>query len=81
MLVADPATGDLRRFLVGPKGCEITGWTLTPDGQTLFVNVQHPGENATFGAPAAESNWPDYQGRPRSATVAIRRDDGGVIGA
>jgi uncharacterized protein len=81
MLVADPSTGDLRRFLVGPKGCEITGWTMTDDQRTLFVNIQHPGENAPVGDPDFESNWPDFQGRPRSATLAIRKADGGVIGA
>jgi len=53
---------------------------MTPDQRTLFVNIQHPGENATYGNPAFGSNWPDFQGRPRSATVAIRRTDGGVIG-
>ena len=82
MLVADPVSGDIRRFLVGPAGCEITGWTMTEDQTTLFVNIQHPGEGATDPAnPAAQSNWPDYQGRPRSATVAIRRVDGGKVGA
>ena len=34
----------LRRFLVGPKECEITGSAETPDGRALFVNIQHPGE-------------------------------------
>jgi uncharacterized protein len=82
MLAADPATGDVRRFLVGPKGCELTGWAMTDDQETLFVNIQHPGEGATDPAnPAAQSNWPDFQGRPRSATVAIRRTDGGTIGS
>ncbi len=33
----------LRRFLVGPKECEITGITETPDGRAIFVNIQHPG--------------------------------------
>jgi secreted PhoX family phosphatase len=80
MLAADPATGDLRRFLVGPAGCEITGWTTTDDGRTVFVNIQHPGENAAYGSPAAQSNWPDFAGRPRSATVAIRRANGGLVG-
>ena len=80
MLVADPTTGDLRRFLVGPAGCELTGWTTTDDGRTVFVNIQHPGENAVIGTPSSQSNWPDFAGRPRSATLAIRRLDGGVIG-
>jgi secreted PhoX family phosphatase len=44
MLAADVQTGDVRRFLVGPAGCEVTGVTETPDGRTLFVNIQHPGE-------------------------------------
>ncbi|MBL0720821.1 PhoX family phosphatase [Piscinibacter sp. Jin2] len=44
MLVADPATKEIRRFLVGPSGCEVTGITWTPDRKTMFVNIQHPGE-------------------------------------
>ncbi len=44
MLVADIATGEIRRFLVGPSACEITGVTWTPDRKTMFFNVQHPGE-------------------------------------
>jgi secreted PhoX family phosphatase len=44
MFAADPATKEIRRFLVGPSGCEITGITWTPDRKTMFVNVQHPGE-------------------------------------
>jgi secreted PhoX family phosphatase len=86
MLAADPATGEVRRFLVGPIGCEITGATSTPDGRTLFINIQHPGENPSGrndpAAPQRFSNWPDKQpsGRPRSATVVIRKADGGLIG-
>ncbi|UGY90694.1 PhoX family protein [Streptomyces gobiensis] len=89
MLTADPRTGEIRRFLVGPRGAEITGMAITPDQRTMFVNVQHPGEaSAAWGKPTpadprAVSNWPDFdpEGRPRSATVAIRRTDGGKIGA
>jgi len=44
MLCADPATGEVRRFLVGPSGCEVTGVVMTPDSRTMFVNIQHPGE-------------------------------------
>jgi uncharacterized protein len=44
MLVADPVSKQVRRFLVGPSGCEITGITWTPDRTTMFINVQHPGE-------------------------------------
>jgi secreted PhoX family phosphatase len=88
MLAADPVTGEIRRFLVGPRGCEITGVISTPDQQTVFINVQHPGEDTAFwGSPTPEnpravSNWPDFDpaGRPRAATVAIRKIGGGVIG-
>ncbi len=87
MLACDPSTGETRRFLTGPTNCEITGVTFTPDGTTAFINIQHPGETPTDRSdpkePAKFSNWPDYQagGRPRSATVVIRKLDGGVIGA
>jgi uncharacterized protein len=92
MLAADPVTREVKRFLVGPNGCEITGVITTPDRRTMFVNIQHPGEaTSALGAPTpAEpgrvSNWPDGTGttdktiRPRSATVVITKDDGGVIG-
>lgn len=77
---AAPGT-NLRRFLVGPKQAEITGVDSTPDGRTLFVNIQHPGEEGTAAAPS--SNWPASQsggtGRPRSATVVITKNDGGVV--
>lgn len=92
MLAADPATGEIRRFLTGPVGCEVTGVIMTPDMKTMWVNIQHPGEmlnvlesqgiNKSPQNPNAASNWPDHQlnGRPRSATVLITKEDGGVIG-
>ncbi|MBL7629687.1 PhoX family phosphatase [Frankia sp. CN6] len=88
LLAADPATGVVRRFLTGPRGSEITGITQTPDSCNLFVNIQHPGETTTaWGTPTPAnprvvSNWPDFDpaGRPRPATVVIRKKDGGKIG-
>jgi secreted PhoX family phosphatase len=86
MLAADPATGEVRRFLTGPNGCEITGVITTPDGRTMFVNVQHPGETASERSdpakPTAVSAWPGGPGsaRPRSGTVVIRKLDGQAIG-
>jgi secreted PhoX family phosphatase len=89
MLAADPDTGELRRFLTGPRGCEVTGVITTPDGCTMFVNIQHPGESTTFwnelhGAPStsnpsAVSSWP-FGGRPRSATLVLQKIGGGKIG-
>jgi secreted PhoX family phosphatase len=84
-IVGAEATPDtVRRFLVGPKDCEVTGFAITPDAKTIFVNIQHPGEDGTLAAPT--SAWPDSQTnagskkRPRSATVVITRTDGGAIG-
>ena len=72
MLAANPDTGVVKRFLVGPLGCELTGITATPDRRTLFVNIQHP-----------SGGWPNIDGetRPRSATLVITKDDGGLIGS
>ncbi|WP_439641224.1 PhoX family protein [Nevskia sp.] len=75
----------LRRFLVGPKGCELTGLDTTPDGRVLFVNIQHPGENtpaSQIGSPELyESHFPGGGlSRPRSATLAIVKDDFGIVG-
>ena len=90
---AQPTEATLRRFLVGPVGSEITGITETPDGKAIFVNIQHPGENISreaIGDPSQyQSHWPGNAGygrgganaRPRSATIVVTRDDGGLIAA
>ena len=83
------AADTLKRFLVGPVGCEITGLCETPDGKALFVNIQHPGETtamASIGDPTKyTSQWPGNAGygagrRPRSATIVITKNDGGRVG-
>jgi uncharacterized protein len=93
MLCADPTTGEIRRFLVGPRQCEITGVMTTPDEKTMFVGIQHPGEPPDLpsssdvrndpATPKLHSSWPDGDegGRPRSACVVITKDDGGEIGS
>ncbi len=88
--VGKPATENtLKRFLVGPKGSEITGLAETPDGKAIFVNIQHPGEGTALAnvgdATKYQSQWPANAGygagkRPRSATIVITKNDGGVIG-
>ena len=84
MLCANPVTGEIRRFLTGPRGQEITGCITTPDGRTMFVNIQHPGATTSaedFAAGRLTSNWPDGGNSiPRSATIVITKNDGGVIG-
>jgi secreted PhoX family phosphatase len=76
MLCADPVSGEIRRFMVGPVGCEVTGISFAPDQKTLFVGIQHPGENGG-------STFPEHlpNGKPRSSVMVITREDGGVIGA
>ncbi|HHL18663.1 MAG TPA: PhoX family phosphatase [Thiothrix sp.] len=70
MLVADPETREVKRFLTGPVGCEVSGVTLSPDMKAMWVNMQHP-----------KGHWPKGgKHRPRSATVLITKDDGGKIG-
>ena len=82
-----PASGEVRRFLVGPRGCEITGVVMSPDLRSMFVNIQHPGEPANERSdparPTAISAWPRHTpcDRPRSATIVITRADGGIVGA
>lgn len=85
----------IKRFLVGPSQCELTGIDITPDGKTMFVNIQHPGEDtadADLASPAKYgSAWPYDRNdatkmgtkalRPRSATLVITKKDGGVIGS
>jgi secreted PhoX family phosphatase len=86
MLACDVTTGEIRRFMTAPTNSEVTGITWTPDGATAFVNIQHPGETPSDRSdpanPQRYSRWPDDRadGRPRSATVVIRRRDGGPIG-
>jgi secreted PhoX family phosphatase len=88
MLCADPETGEIRRFLVGPPQCEVTGCFVTPDERTMFVGIQHPGETPDESPndptnPKRFSSWPDGDegGRPRSSCIVITKDDGGKIGS
>jgi uncharacterized protein len=56
--IKNPTVDDLVRFAIAPPGAELTGGIMSPDGSTLFLNVQHP----------AATNTPPYH---RSVTVAI----------
>jgi secreted PhoX family phosphatase len=91
---ARPGPDKLKRFLVGPVDCEITGLAETPDGRALFVNIQHPGEVLARAEDVTDpskyaSHWPGNAGygaggamaRPRSATIVITKNDGGRIGS
>ena len=73
----------LKRFAVGPNGCEVTGIFATPDKTALFINIQHPGN---WPIDDNGSNTPDAtiepmgNVRPRASTVVIQKADGGQIG-
>lgn len=71
MLYANPQSGDIRRFMVGPKECEVTGICWSSDNKTLFVGIQHPGQRGGSHFPGGGSSV------PRSSIIAIARDDGG----
>jgi hypothetical protein len=90
MFAADPSTRRITRFLTSPRNCEVTGVVNTPDSKTMFVGIQHPGEDWAPGAYTAKSTWPDsgangpttqsVVNKPRSSVVVVTKDDGGAIG-
>ncbi|MDB2406937.1 PhoX family phosphatase [Jannaschia sp.] len=70
MLAGDPESGEIRRFMTGPYGSEVTGLTWAADLTTMFFGIQHP------AAPFPDG--PDSL--PRSALIAVRRADGAAVG-
>jgi uncharacterized protein len=84
-----PNKGVAFRFANGPVECEMTGPYFTPDEETLFVNVQHPGETTgiratspgIFGQEATYTSWwpegnktaGENPSTPMPSTVAISR--------
>lgn len=74
MLCGDTVTGEIRRFLVGPRECEVTGLCWSPDRRTMFVGIQHPGNKGNSNFPRGGNSV------PRSTVLAIRRTDGGLVG-
>lgn len=45
--IQNPTRDDLKRMLVGARGAELTGARFTPDGKTMFINIQHPSSSNT----------------------------------
>jgi secreted PhoX family phosphatase len=90
MFAADPSTRKITRFLTSPRNCETTGVVSTPDLKTMFVGIQHPGEDWAPAGYTAKSTWPDsgangpttqaVVSKPRSSVVVVTKNDGGVIG-
>ena len=79
------ARGTSKLFYRVPNGVELCGPMPTPDLETFFVAIQHPGE-ADKGAPIAtfekpSTRWPDFKDTtpPRPSVVAISKQGGGKI--
>jgi secreted PhoX family phosphatase len=78
--------GTSRLFFRCPTGAELCGPCFTPDLESLFVAVQHPGESEDEKVPATAENpttrWPDFKDGmpPRPSIIAITRKGGGKIG-
>lgn len=67
-----PDAGKAYRFATGPVEAEMTGPVWSPDGKTLFVAIQHPGERSA-GMDKLTSNFAAKEGSkiPRPTLVAI----------
>jgi secreted PhoX family phosphatase len=67
------------QFASGPCESELTGPSWTPDDQTMFLSVQHPGSASGMRRPGMRaprgSNWPEgrLNHAPRPGVVAISR--------
>ena len=66
--------GKVIRVASAPIDAELTGPWFSPDGKTLFLSVQHPGEQ-TVDVNTPTSTWPfDGDNIPKPAVVAITGD-------
>lgn len=83
--------GTSQLFFRVPIGAELCGPTFTPDSETLFLAVQHPGTDGTRNFPGFErdstfedpaTRWPDFKDGvpPRPSVMVVTRRGGGRIG-
>lgn len=81
--VVGPGRALPKLFFRGPRGSEVSGVCLSPDNETLFVSVQHPGEEEGSDFQKPSTRWPDNRAGmpPRPTVVAITRKAGGPIGS
>jgi uncharacterized protein len=74
---------------IAPVGSEACSPAFTPDGASVFISVQHPGElrmeDDEDAASIAESGtlWPDFvAGTPaRPSVIVLTRTDGAMVGS
>jgi secreted PhoX family phosphatase len=71
-----PDAGIAHQVASAPTDAEFTGPAFSDDGKTLFLSVQHPGENTTDLSKPTSHWMKNDKGIPRSTVVAIQ---GGVI--
>ncbi len=73
--------GTSKLFFRCPVGAEMCGPSFNPAADTLFLAVQHPGDDglATFETPA--TRWPDFaDGMPtRPAVLTVTKQGGGKV--
>ncbi len=60
---------EVYQFASSPVQAELTGPSFTPDGRTLFLAVQHPGEESESPEDPT-STWPGGD-EPKSSVIAI----------
>jgi secreted PhoX family phosphatase len=79
--VEGPYRGAARQFFSGVRGAEVCGPEFTPNNETLFCAIQHPGEGGTLTD--SVSSWPDSSQPPKPSVVAITKTSPGskVIGS
>jgi secreted PhoX family phosphatase len=71
-----PASGDEKGEVIqvasAPLDAEFTGPCFSPDGKSLFLSVQHPGEKSV-STDELTSLWPDGEGSlPKSSVIVIQ---------
>src|SRR5262249_58172052 len=77
-----PGRALTRLIYLAPHGAEVTGPAFAPDGESLFLSVQHPGEDSK-SLDKLTTRWPDFDDKipPRPSVVVITRQGGRLIGA
>jgi secreted PhoX family phosphatase len=78
-----PGRAVTKRIYGAPSGAEVCGPCFTPDGKTLFLAIQHPGEARGSNYENPSTRWPDFRDDwpPRPAVIAVEKIDGGEIGS
>lgn len=67
-----PQQGEVIQIASAPVHAEFTGPWFSPDGRTLFLSVQHPGEGSK-SLNELTSNWPDGGDEwPRPSVITIQ---------